>query len=84
MSDPDENEVQYYRDTLEAGLQLICDAFGVSSEHYDRDQADGECYLDCFRDAAEQIAKAGIQWNPDECEFVTAPPTHPQENPESQ
>lgn len=66
----DKEEVEYYRDVLSEALNLLCDAFGVSTEHYDRDQADGECYLDCFRDAADVIKKSGIKWNDDEAEFV--------------
>tara|TARA_Y100001938_G_C8058780_1_gene415971 strand:- start:603 stop:917 length:315 start_codon:yes stop_codon:yes gene_type:complete len=51
-------ETQYLRNTLEKGLNLISKAMNVSPEHYDRDQADGECYLDCFRDAAAIIGKS--------------------------
>ena len=64
-----EEVIEYYQQTLEGGLNLICDAFGVSTEHYDRDQADGECYMDCFRDAAEAITKSGIRWNDEDAEF---------------
>lgn len=74
MSDLD--EAQYLRDTLEQGLHLICEAFGVSADHYDRDQADGECYLDCFRDAAEQIRACGVTFDHNEGEF-TRPPSKP-------
>lgn len=64
-------QTQEYMNTLENGLQAICKAMGVSSERYDTDQADTECYMDCFREAAELIKKAGFVWDADECEFIT-------------
>jgi len=53
-----QEEVQYYREYLEKGLAVLCEAMGVSGERYDTDQADGECYLDCFKEAAEKIKRA--------------------------
>lgn len=67
MSDKD--EIEYYRSVLEQGLHVISDAFGVSADHYDIDQADGECYLDCFKDAADVIRRAGIRWVSGEAGF---------------
>ena len=44
-----------YMNTLQDGLHLLCEAMGVDAETYDRDKADTECYMDCFRDAAKAI-----------------------------
>ena len=66
-----EEEIQYYRKVLEDGLDLISTALGVDCDHYDTDQADGECYLDCFRDAAEVIDISGYRWDVDEAEFLS-------------
>jgi hypothetical protein len=65
-----DEEIQYYRNILEEGLQLISTALGVGCEHYDTDQADGECYLDCFRDAAGIINLSGYKWDDEEAEFL--------------
>lgn len=67
-----EEEIECYRNTLDQGLTLICVALGVEGEHYDRDQTDFECYLDCIRDAAQVIKDSGIRWNGDEAEFLPA------------
>ena len=56
---PDGADGHTYQDTLENGLIEICNAMGVSGERYDTDQADIECYMDCFREAAKLIKKAG-------------------------
>lgn len=64
-----DEEIAYCQETLEEGLQIISAALGVDAEHYDTDQAYGECYLDCFRDAAKVIEKSGIRWDADEAEF---------------
>lgn len=60
-----------YQDTLENGLWELCQAMGVSTERYDTDQADIECYMDCFREAAELIKTAGCRFNEDTGEWVT-------------
>ena len=67
-----EEEVQEYRNTLDKGIILICEAMGVEPERYDTDQADFECYLDCFREAADLIKKAGYKFDDDTGEFVSA------------
>lgn len=69
-----EEEVTYYRDILESGMAAICEAVGVDSERYDRDQADGECYLDCFKDAGKMLKSAGVYWCTEDWEFKIRPP----------
>lgn len=59
-----------YQDTLENGLAILCEAMGVDSERYDTDKADTECYMDCFRDAAQALKKFGIVFDSDSGEFV--------------
>ena len=58
--------------TLENGLNVICESLGISTEHYDTDQADTECYLDCFKDAAAALKKFGIKFDADTGEFIQA------------
>jgi len=50
-----DEEIEYYQNILERGMAVICEAMEVDSQHYDTDKADGECYLDCFNDAAKLI-----------------------------
>lgn len=54
-------EITAYQQTLENGLGELSQAMGVDSEHYDRDQADFECYADCFKDAAKLINDAELK-----------------------
>ncbi len=56
--------------TLENGLSVICESLGISTEHYDTDQADTECYLDCFKDAAAIIKKFRIEFDDETGEFI--------------
>lgn len=71
MSDLKEDDlVQYYQDTLEQGIAFMCEAVNVSTERYDRDKADGECYLDCFRDMAKLLTKSGFKFDEELADFV--------------
>lgn len=63
------DEAQYYRDTLDTGVLLLCKAVDVDPERYDTDQADGECYLDCFKEMAALLKNAGIYYCNDDWEF---------------
>ncbi len=65
-----QEEVEYYQETLEGGLREISQALGLDAEFYDRDQADGACYLDCFRDAATLLKRAGVAWDKEEWDWV--------------
>jgi len=56
--------------TLENGLGILCESIGVSTEKYDTDQADTECYLDCFKDAAAALKKFGIKFDGELGEFI--------------
>lgn len=56
--------------TLENGLGILCESIGVNTEKYDTDQADTECYLDCFKDAAAALKKFGIKFDDELGEFV--------------
>lgn len=58
-----------YQDTLEKGISVICKAMGIDTERYDTDQADIECYMDCFREAAELIKDAGYYFDVEANEF---------------
>jgi len=64
-----DNEI-VYGDALENGMYVICEAMGVSTERYDSGQADTECYMDCFREAAFLIAKAGYRFDENTGEWV--------------
>lgn len=65
-----QEEVEYYREVLNDGMRLISAALNLDAEHYDRDQADGACYLDCFKDAAEVITQSGIAHDKEDGEFL--------------
>ena len=69
-SDYKGERIQDLEETLENGLTAISEAIGVNGEHYDTDQADIACYMDCFNDAAKALKKFGIVWDGDEGEFV--------------
>lgn len=58
MEMTDKEEIEYYQNVLDQGLQILCEAMKVDGETFDSDQADGECYLDCFRAAAERLKSA--------------------------
>jgi 3-methyladenine DNA glycosylase Mpg len=59
-----------YQDTLERGVSVLCKAMGVDMEHYDSDSADTECYMDCFKDAAQALKKFGVVFDSDTGEFI--------------
>lgn len=67
-----ENRAEDFSNTLENGVSVLCEAMGVSTERYDTDQADIECYMDCFREAAELVRRAGFVWDVDAGEFNPA------------
>jgi len=67
----DKEIYQDYGNTLENGLQEICKAMGVDSERFDTDQADTECYMDCFKEAAKLIKLADFTWDDEEGEWVS-------------
>lgn len=70
MSDQTEiSEQEYLRNVLEEAMSIICDALGVDTDRYDSDQSDDECYMDCFRDAADVIKVSGIRWDHEGGEF---------------
>lgn len=60
-----EKEIQAYRNTLENGMNVICEAMGVSTERYDTDQADFACYEDFFKEVASLIKKSGWKFDED-------------------
>lgn len=70
IPDPDVDEAAYYHHYLAEGMGLLCNAVGMDSEHYDRDQADGECYADCFRDMADALQQHCIRFDVEEGEFI--------------
>jgi len=63
-------ESEIYQQTLQDGLALLCEGMGVNQEKYDTDQADIECYLDCFREASKLLKQAGCKFNDDTGEFI--------------
>lgn len=71
----DKEEIDYLRDTLAEGAQLLCSAAGVDIEHYDTDQAEGECFLDCFRGMAMLLKQHGYYYCKEDAEFKTKPLT---------
>lgn len=68
-----EEEVEYYRGILDEAVTIICAAFERDLNDYDSDQADGQCYLDCFEDAAFVIRESGLRWDNDEGGFSHKP-----------
>lgn len=65
-----EEEANAYREVLEEGLQKFCNAVGLDSEFYDRDQSDFSCYADFLDDVAEVVAMHGIKFDKEEGEFI--------------
>jgi len=64
-----EEEAEHYRNTLEKGIAVLCQAVGIDAERYDTDQADFECYLDCFKEMAELLKGAGTYYCEEEWVF---------------
>lgn len=54
---------QVYQQVLEQGMNLLCEGLGVDTERYDTDQADTECYLDCFKQAAKVLKESGVKYD---------------------
>jgi len=49
-------DVRQYQNVLADMAIELCAAMGCDVEKYETDQAEYECYRDCFRDAAKQLA----------------------------
>ena len=50
-----EDVLQYQNVLVDMAIEL-CAAMGCDVEKYETDQAEYECYRDCFRDATKQLA----------------------------
>jgi len=57
------NEIELLQNTIRHGMDLLCAAMGTQIDDYDSDDADIQCYLNCFKDAAAELER--LQ-NPDE------------------
>ena len=49
-------DVKQYQNVLTDMASELCAAMGCDVEKYETDQAEYECYRDCFRGAAKQLA----------------------------
>lgn len=63
-------EIEYYQGYLEKMLYTLCSATGMEAERYDRDQADGECFADCFKDIAKALEKFEIRFDSETGDFI--------------
>ena len=68
-----DDEIAVYREVLENGLNMLCDAVGVYIEYYDSDQSDFSCYEDCFKDMALLLRELGVYFDRDDCSFKRHP-----------
>ena len=69
-----DEQIAWYVETLEDALGLLCEAVGVSTERYDSDQSDTECYMDCFKQMAELLKKSDWEFDDEENEFLQKKP----------
>lgn len=61
---------EYLLNCLDEGLSILTEAMGQEMDDYDTDQADTECYLDCFKQSAEIMKSLKVSYCDEEGEFL--------------